>query len=196
MPDVDTWLEFDNWQHAQRHPFVIYGDFEALLVKTNEKRGEHTTIIHNHKPMSYGFVVKTSEEVPLELIEKFNIPTAPVIYRGSESREDVARHFLENIVDVGRKIEELLKTNASLIMSGEDTRKHNENTNCNFCKLSFDTIEKVRDHCHLSGKFRQTLFSKCNLKLKQPKFVPCFFHNLSNYDAHFIVTELGMTLIV
>ncbi|KAL4127493.1 hypothetical protein QTP88_011660 [Uroleucon formosanum] len=191
MPDVDTWLEFDNWQHAQRHPFVIYADFEALLVKTNEKRGEHTTIIHNHKPMSYGFVVKTSEEVPLELIEKFNIPTAPVIYRGSESREDVARHFLENIVDVSRKIEELLKTNVPLIMSGEDTRKHNENTNCNFCKLSFDTIEKVRDHCHLSGKFRQTLCSKCNLKLKQPKFVPCFFHNLSNYDAHLIVTELG-----
>ena len=24
-----------------------------------------------------------------------------------------------------------------------------------------------------------------------PNFVPCFFHNLSNYDAHFIVTELG-----
>ncbi|XP_060844037.1 uncharacterized protein LOC132924001, partial [Rhopalosiphum padi] len=191
MPDVDTLLEFDNWQHAQRHPFTIYADFEALLVKTNEKRGEHTTVIHNHKPMSYGFLVKASEEVPLELIQQFNIPTAPVVYRGSDSREDVARHFLENIVDVGRKIEELLKTNVPIVMNDRDTRKHNENKNCNFCKRSFDTNEKVRDHCHLTGRFRQSLCSRCNLKLKQPKFVPCFFHNLSNYDAHFIVTELG-----
>jgi hypothetical protein len=29
------------------------------------------------------------------------------------------------------------------------------------------------------------------MKLKSPKFVPCYFHNLSNYDAHFIITELG-----
>jgi len=27
--------------------------------------------------------------------------------------------------------------------------------------------------------------------LKTPKFVPCFLHNLSNYDAHFIVTNLA-----
>jgi len=29
------------------------------------------------------------------------------------------------------------------------------------------------------------------LELQQPKFVPVFFHNLSNYDSHFIITELG-----
>ncbi|KAF0747611.1 Uncharacterized protein FWK35_00022599, partial [Aphis craccivora] len=29
--------------------------------------------------------------------------------------------------------------------------------------------EKVRDHNYLTGKFRQTLCSKCNLELQQPK---------------------------
>jgi len=159
MPDVGATLEFENWQHAQRHPFTIYADFEALLVKTNEKRGKHTTVIHNHKPMSYGFLVKASEDVPLELIKRFNIPTEPVIYRGSNSREDVASHFLENIIDLDRKIDELLKTNTPLVMSDEDTLKHNSNKNCNFCKRSFDTIEKVRDHYHLTGRFRQSLCS-------------------------------------
>jgi len=93
-------------------------------------------------------------------------------------------------VEVSRKIEELLKTNVPLSMSDEDTRKHTHTQNCNFCKCSFDTNEKVSDHCHLTGKFRQTLCFKCNFNSKQHKFVPCFFHNLSNYDAHFLVTEL------
>ncbi|VVC46197.1 Ribonuclease H-like domain [Cinara cedri] len=52
-------------------------------------------------------------------------------------------------------------------------------------------VYRVADHNHLSGIFRQTLCNTCNLKLRVPKFVPCFFHNLSNYDSHFIVTELG-----
>jgi len=129
--------------------------------------------------MNYGFVVKPSDDVPLELIEQFNIPTAPVIYRGSESREDVAGHFVENIVDVSRKIEELLKTTVPINKSDEDIHRHNANKNCNFCKRSFDTTDKVRDHCHLTGKFRQSLCSRCNINLKQPKFVPCFFYNLS-----------------
>jgi len=31
----------------------------------------------------------------------------------------------------------------------------------------------------------------CHLKLQISTFVPCYFNNLSNYDVHFIVTELG-----
>ncbi|KAL4122938.1 hypothetical protein QTP88_015179 [Uroleucon formosanum] len=50
---------------------------------------------------------------------------------------------------------------------------------------------KTAYHCHLSGKYRQALCHMCNQKLQTPVFVPCFLHNLSNYDAHFIVTELG-----
>jgi len=191
MPETDKFLEFDSWKHAQRHPFAIYADFEALLVKANEKRGKNTTIIHKHEPLSYGFVVKPSDDVPIELIEQFNIPTTPVIYRGNKSHEDVAEQFVKNIVEVCRKIEELLKTNVAINMSDDDIRRHNSSKNCNFCKRSFDTTEKVRDHCHLTGKFRQSLCSRCNLDLKQPKFVPCFFHNLSKYDSHFIISRLG-----
>ncbi|KAE9523180.1 hypothetical protein AGLY_016413 [Aphis glycines] len=162
MPDVGTTLQFKSWRNANRHPFTIYSDFEALLFKTDEIKGTNSKIIQTHKPMSYGFVVKVSDDVPLDLVNAFNIPTSPVIHRGNIGEQDVAKHFVE----VSRKIEQLLKTNVPITMSDDDTRRYNANTHCNFCEQSFNSIEK------------------------QPKFVPCFFHNLSSYDAHFIVTEL------
>jgi len=191
MPKEGECLQFEAWQKTVRHPFVIYADFEALLVKTDEEKGKNTTIIHKHEAMSYGLIVKTSEDVPIDLLEEYNIPTEPILYRGNENKTDVARHFVETVTELALKIEKLMKTNMTIIMSEDEEKTHQECTKCNLCKCSLAGGVKVRDHDHLTGKFRQTLCSKCNLVLQQPKFVPVFFHNLSNYDAHLIVTELG-----
>jgi len=79
-----------------------------------------------------------------------------------------------------------------IIWSPEQQRLHDTCTTCNLCKNRFSVENhKVADHCHLSGKFRQTLCNSCNLKLQRSNFVPAFFHNLTNYDAHFLLTEFG-----
>ena len=55
----------------------------------------------------------------------------------------------------------------------------------------FCHLDKVRDHCHLSGKFRYTLCSTCNLThAKRPPEIHLFFHGLSNYASHFIIQKL------
>ena len=41
--------------------------------------------------------------------------------------------------------------------------------------------DSVRDHSHLSGKFRGAAHEVCNLKYKVPKFFPVAFHNLPIY---------------
>jgi hypothetical protein len=191
MPKEGDNVEFKVWKKTVRHPFVIYADFESLLVKTDEKKGDSTTVIQRHEAMSYGFLVKASDNVPAALLEEYEIPAGPVIYRGDENRTDVARHFVESIVEVTRKIENLMKTNIAIIMTEGEEKTYQECTVCNLCKCSLAGGDKVRDHDHLTGKFRQVLGSRCNLELQQPKFVPVFFHNLTNYDSHFIVTELG-----
>jgi len=196
MPKEGDCVMFDAWQNTQRHPFAIYADFETLLVKTDEVKGENTKIVHKHEAMSYGLIVKASEDVPTELLSEHNIPTAPVIYRGSESQPDVARHFIDTVTDISLKIEKLLKTNISIIMSADDVQTHEAATHCNLCKIEFTPPSeilrrKTANHCHLTGKYRQALCNVCNQKLQTQNFVPIFFHNLSNYDAHLIVTELG-----
>ena len=38
--------------------------------------------------------------------------------------------------------------------------------------------DKVRDHCHKTGKYRGAAHSQSKLKLKIPKKLPIIFHNL------------------
>ncbi|KAL4083604.1 hypothetical protein QTP88_028920 [Uroleucon formosanum] len=60
-------------------------DFEALLVKCDERKGESTTAFQKHMPVSYGVYVKAADNIPIELPDKFNIPTSIIVYRGSET---------------------------------------------------------------------------------------------------------------
>ena len=49
---------------------------------------------------------------------------------------------------------------------------------------------KVRDYCHDRGEYRGAVHSICNWKYSMPKDIYIVFHNGSNYDYHFIITEL------
>ena len=53
-----------------------------------------------------------------------------------------------------------------------------------------EKYQKVRDHCHYTGKYRGTAYGICNLKYSAPKKISAVFHNGSNYDYHFIIKEL------
>ena len=58
-------------------------------------------------------------------------------------------------------------------------------------KKEFKLYQKVRDHCHYTGKFRGAAHSICNLCYKVPKNIPVVFHNGSIYDYHFIIEQLA-----
>ena len=63
-------------------------------------------------------------------------------------------------------------------------------THCHICTEELGE-DRVRDHCHLSGKFRGAAHEIFNLKYKVPKFFPVVFHNLSGYDSHLVIKTLG-----
>ena len=50
---------------------------------------------------------------------------------------------------------------------------------------------KVRDHCHITGKYRGSAHRDCNIKVKFNHKTPIVFQNLKNYDSHLIMQELG-----
>ena len=63
-------------------------------------------------------------------------------------------------------------------------------------KKKFKLYQKVRDHCHYTGKFRGAAHSISNLRYKIPQEIPVKIHNGSKYDYHFIIRELAEELKV
>ncbi|XP_014476714.1 PREDICTED: uncharacterized protein LOC106745535 [Dinoponera quadriceps] len=49
----------------------------------------------------------------------------------------------------------------------------------------------MRDHCHLTSRYRGPAHSRCNLNYRNSHIIPAFFHNLSSYDAHFIIERIA-----
>ena len=74
-------------------------------------------------------------------------------------------------------------------------KKHCKQKFCYICKKRFNTddrkYDKVRDHCHYTGKYRGAAHCICNLKYETLKEVPIVFHNGSTYDYHSITKELA-----
>ena len=82
-------------------------------------------------------------------------------------------------------------TKKDIIMSEEDEEEFKNNNLCRFCE-NFIESDKVRDHCHLTGKYRGPSHSNCNINVtqKQSNFIPFIFHNFSNYDCHMFFKKL------
>ena len=81
--------------------------------------------------------------------------------------------------------------NKNLIITEEEEDLFQKSNNCWICKKFINNDEeKVRDHCHVTGKFRGAAHGSCNLNFQLTKKVPAIFHNLRGYDSHLIFNEL------
>ena len=76
-------------------------------------------------------------------------------------------------------------------MSEKEKHLFQQCNNCWICeKLIDNDDEKVRDHCHITSKFRGAAHWDCNINFQLTKKVPVIFHNLRGYDSHLIFNEL------
>ena len=50
---------------------------------------------------------------------------------------------------------------------------------------------KVKDHCHITGKYRGLAHWSYNSSLRLTKNVSVISHNLRGYDSHLIIQEIG-----
>ena len=81
--------------------------------------------------------------------------------------------------------------NKNFVISVEDWKIFPSSNKCwIFDKLFTDEDKQVRDHDHITGKYRGSAHSGYIINLKLTKKVPVLFHNLRGCDSHLIMQEI------
>ena len=75
-------------------------------------------------------------------------------------------------------------------MVSEEEEIYSNSHICWICKQELN-MNKVRDNCHVTGKFRGAAHNKCNINLRILRKLPIIFHNLQGHDGHIIFKELN-----
>ena len=83
-------------------------------------------------------------------------------------------------------------------MTPEDMLNHDavsRNGVCHICEKPFAcAADSVRDHCHITGKYRGAAHNACNLKLRlhpNTTAIPVVFHNLRGCDSHLLIQVMS-----
>ena len=115
-------------------------------------------------------------------------------YRGKDCIEKLCKKLKERAMKIINYEEKEM-----ILLTDDENKSYEEQEACHICEGKFCKAEdeenykkhqKVKDHCHSTGKFRRAAHSKCNLRYKFPKVIPIIIHNAS-YDTHFIINHLA-----
>ncbi|XP_024871691.1 uncharacterized protein LOC112454486 [Temnothorax curvispinosus] len=180
----DKWLSFDNHDRKERLPFVVYADLECLLEqrkRENVEGGARTEryAYQRHVPFSLGYYLCCT----------YDDTASAYRCRG----EDCVSWFVNEFRVLAHRVKNKFSTNIAMVKLTEDEKSEFRlATHYHVCGKSFQSKDKrVRDHCHLTGRYRGPAHSRCNLKYRNVYVIPVFFHNLSGYDAYFIVEKIA-----
>ena len=205
MPEPGSKIAFRNYRKELPAPFVIYADFEAITEKVDEKAPQksYTEQYQKHTACGYGYKVVCCYD------DKFSKPIK--IYRG----EMAIHKFMKDMLAEVKYCKNVVETHFTkpLEMTDEDEESFQRAKECHICKRPYITSDdkvrdvkvrdvrnvrkvkviniKVRDHCHVTGKYRGSAHLVCNLNFNLTNKIPVVFHNLKGYDSHFIMQEIG-----
>ena len=182
----DNILKFNNFHKQLPVPFVIYADFEAITEKIhgcqpNDDKS-YTEAYQRHTDCGYGYKVVCCYD------DKYTKPVQ--IYRG----EKAVYKFMEAMLDEVKYCKKIMKKyfNKPLRMTEDDEKEFQKANECHICNKKYNENDvRVRDHCHITGKYRGSAHQDCNLNFRITEKIPVMFHNLRGYDSHFIMQKIG-----
>lgn len=187
MPQTEKerFIKFQNFDRKERVPYIVYADFEALLIPQDNidmdemVSGSYTQKTHKHVPYSVGYYVHCSYDSTKSFYRCF---------RG----DNCVEWFVKQLEYIGNTIEdEMGDVTPMNPLTIDEELDFLSAEACHICQkdFSFEDV-RVHDHCHLTGAYRGAAHQGCNLNYQDSRVVPVVLHNLSGYDSHFIIAPL------
>ena len=149
-------LKFNNFHKQLPVPFVIYADFEVItkkvqgckhdeeMEKEKDKRS-YTEAYQTHEDCGYRYKVVCCYD------DKYSKPIQT--YRG----ENAVYKFMEKMLKEVEYCKAVVKKrfNKPLVMTENDEMCFKLMDKCHICDKKYtDKDVHVRDHCHITGKFK------------------------------------------
>ena len=184
-------LKFKHYFKKLSLPFVIYAYFECFTIPVNScqpnPEKSYTATYQKHEPSGFCLYLKG-------VVDNFK----PIVYTKKKPDEDISKKFIKYVVKLTQKIyKDYYQKPKPYNLTKEEEKDFQSASFCHICEeeLSIDKktnkIDKVRDHCHFTGKYRGAAHNQCNLLCRKPLILPVIFHNLQVYDAHLFIKKLG-----
>ena len=186
MPPSDTFIKFKNFLYSERAPFTIYADFESLLKPLDNCKPDpnksYTHKYNKHEPVSFVYYIKSfNEDVYKSTLRSY--------IKENEEDPDVIDVFIKWLEDDVKIIFKL--GNKPMKITPEEQEQFKQASHCWICGHFINLKDKVRDHCHYTGRYRGAAHNGCNLRYSKPNNISVFFHNLSGYDSHLFIKKLN-----
>ena len=182
MPKKDGYNRFNIFERKIKSPFMIYADFETILVpEDNGKQNpdeSYTNKYQKYIACSYGYKLVCADD---KFSKSFK----------SHLHENAIYNFINNMIKESNYCSDVMKKhfNKELVVTKED--KDFENfIKWWICDNDYvDHNVKVRDHYRITGKYRSSAHRDCNINIKSQS--ACCISQPTNYDSHLILQELG-----
>ena len=184
VPKKGEYIKFKHFGRKIKSPFMIYADFESILVpEANGKQNpneSYTNKYQKHVAGSYDYKLVCVDD-------EFSKPFKS--YLG----KDAVYNFISSMIEESKYCSDVMKKhfNKELVITKKDNEDFELHVESVIMIILIDNDVKVRDHCHVTGKYRGSAHRDCNINVKINRKIPVAFHNLKNYDSHLIMQELG-----
>ena len=153
MPKEHEKMKFMHHFKEEKFPFVIYADLKGLTVpRDNPPRSEFKTeIYHVHTPCGN----------MMNAVNSIENTSEQYLHRGEEGMDN----FCLKLNEIRAEVEEMMKYNEPIDMSAVDERHFKNASHCCICGDKFKSTlkNKVRDHCHFTGRYSGCTHPICNL---------------------------------
>ena len=151
------------------------------MIESKIQKESYTNKYKTHIASSYGCKLVCVDD---KCIKHFNT------YLG----EDAVYNFIDSMIEESEYCSERKKKhfNKKLVVTKEDSEDFVNSIKCwGYDHDYVDNDVKVRDHCHITGKYRVSTRRDCNNNVKLNYKISGVFQILKNYDSHLIMQELG-----